>query len=75
MAFIRVLYGKVPLVKSIEASLLKLRIIEDWGNSVKIELGNESCTASIILHKQELLEIVKQLNKQMREKHAQHQGS
>ena len=63
MARVKIIRGYIDFLESMEINLLKLKSIEELGRIIVIEMRNKQCTVDIILDKEELCKIIKELHK------------
>mgnify|MGYP000739970425 CR=1 FL=1 len=63
MARVKIIRGYIDFLESMEINLLKLKSIEELGRIIVIEMRNKQCTVDIILDKEELCKIIKELRK------------
>jgi len=63
MAKVKIVHGHAGFLESMEINLLRLNHIEEFGRNIVIEMRNSQCTVDIILSKEELYKIIKELRK------------
>ena len=63
VARVKIIRGYIDFLEGMEINLLKLKRIEELGRIIVIEMRNKQCTVDIILDKEELCKIIKELHK------------
>ena len=63
MARVKIIRGYIDFLERMEINLLKLNYIEELERIIVIEMRNKQCTVDIILDKEELYKIIKELRK------------
>ena len=63
MVRVKIIRGYIDFLESMEINLLKLKSIEELGRIIVIEMRNKQCTVDIVLDKEELCKIIKELHK------------